>query len=339
MGGIKMLKKAMSMMLVAAVTMSLMAGCAAKAEETSAPASSEGAQAAEKMNIAVIVKGTEHPYWQTVKKGAEDAASEFDVDMYFTGAAGGEADINGQMNLVETAINQKVDGIVLAASDSKALVPVANKAADAGIPLVLIDSGLDTEKYISYATTNNEAAAYEVGKKLGELTDGKGTIAIVSFTPGAGSAISREKGFSDAIAELYPDMEIITTQYCDSDKAKAISITQDILTAHPDITAIYAANEPSVVGVGRGLKETGRDDVILVGFDSSDDIIPLLEEGLVRATAVQMPYQMGYIGVETIIKDVKAESYDRNVDTGATLVTPENMNDPESVAALYPLGK
>ena len=292
-----------------------------------------------KKKIAVIVKGTEHPYWQTVKKGAEAASEEFDVDMYFTGPAGGEADINGQVNLVETAINEKVDGIVLASCDENALVPITEKAADAGIPIVLIDSNTATDKYISYATTNNEQAAYEVGKKLGELTGGKGKVAIVSFTPGAGSAIAREGGFKKALEELYPDMEIVTTEYCDSDKVKALSITQNILTSTPDLTAIYATNEPSVVGVGRALKEKNNKDIIMVGFDSSDDIIPLLEEGYVKATAVQRPYQMGYLGFQAIADHYNGKAVEKNVDTGALIVTPENMETKESQEVLYPLGK
>ncbi len=327
----KLNKKTLALMLTATLSLgAIFTGCNRGGSDDS-----KGGNGGKK-KIAIVVKSTDSPYWQTVKKGAEDAAKKYDVEISFLGAPGGESDINGQVNIVENVINQKVDGLVLASSDQKALGPVADKVADAGIPIVLIDSATDTEKYIAYATTNNEDASYQIGKKLGELVGKKGKVAIVSFTPGAGSAIARESGFKKAIKELYPDMEVVTTQYCDSDKAKALSITQDILTSNPDLVGIYGANEQSLVGVARAVKEKGS-KVTVVGFDSSDDVIQLLKDGIIKATAVQMPYEMGYLGVENIIKNINGEKIEKNVDTGTTIVTPENMNDADSKKALYPL--
>lgn len=285
--------------------------------------------------ITVIVKTVESPYFQTVKKGAEAAAQKYGASIDFVGAPGGEADINGQVTLIENAISQKPVGVVLAASDSAAVAPAAQKLIDAKIPLALVDSACNVKDYLSYATTDNEEASYQVGKKLAEITGGKGKVAIVSFSPGAGSAIAREKGFNKAIAE-YPDMKVVQTVYCDSDKAKALILTQDIITANPDITAIYGANEQSLVGVARGVKETGS-KAIVVGFDSSDDVLPLLVDKTIKATAVQDPYSMGYMAVENIMKSINGESIKKSVDTGAVIVTPENMKEEKSHKVLYPL--
>lgn len=298
-------------------------------------ASNGGSSNGGNKKITVVVKTVESPYWQTVKKGAEEAAKKYGASIDFVGAPGGESDINGQVTLVENAVSQKPDGVVLAASDSKAVAPAAQKLIDAKIPLALIDSACDVKDYLSYATTDNEQASYQVGKKLGELTGGKGKVAIVSFSPGAGSAIAREKGFKKAISE-FSGMEIVQTVYCDSDKAKALTLTQDIITAHPDITAIYGANEQSLVGVARGVKETNS-KAIVVGFDSSDDVIPLLQDKTIKATAVQKPYTMGYDAVENIMKSLNGEKIEKNVDTGCVIVTPENFNDDESQKVLYPL--
>ncbi|MGV8981463.1 substrate-binding domain-containing protein [Clostridium sp.] len=318
----KLRKKKLSLILAAAMVMSFsLMGC------------SRGASTSKK--ITVIVKTVESPYWQTVKKGAEAAAKKESYTIDFVGAPGGESDVNGQVTLVENAISQKPAGVVLAASDAAAVAPAAKKIVDAKIPLALVDSDCNVEGYLSYATTDNEKASYDVGKKLAELTGGKGKVAIVSFSPGAGSAIAREKGFKKAIAE-FPGMSVVQTVYCDSDKAKALTLTQDIVTAHPDITAIYGANEQSLVGVARGLKETGS-KAIVVGFDSSDDVIPLLKDKTISATAVQKPYTMGYSAVENIIKSLKGEKIEKSVDTGASIITPENMNDAESQKVLYPL--
>lgn len=308
-------------------------GCGGNSASTSGPSGSGGDSGDKK--ITLIVKTVESPYFQTVKKGAEAAAKKYGASLDFVGAAGGEPDINGQVTLVENAVSQKPAGVVLAASDASAVAPAARKLIDAKIPLVLVDSACDVQGYLSYATTDNEAASYAVGKKLAELMGGKGKVAIVSFSPGAGSAVAREKGFNKAMAE-HPDIKVVQTVYCDSDKAKALTLTEDIITANPDITAIYGANEQSLVGVARGVKETGS-KAIVVGFDSSDDVLPLLQDGTIKATAVQDPYTMGYKAVENIMKSLKGEDIEKSVDTGAVIVTPENMNEAKSHKVLYPL--
>lgn len=327
------MRKWVSVLLAAFMVMVLLAGCG-KADSTK----TAGTQKDAKKKIAVIVKGTEHVYWQSVRVGAEAAAKEAGVEIYFTGAPGGEVDINGQVNLIENAITQKVAGIVLAASDAKALVPVSEKAIAAGIPVVVIDSGLETDKYASFLATDNVAASAAVGEALAKMLNGKGKVAVANFVAGSQTAIEREKGFRDALAK-YPGIQILPTQYYNSDKQKALSITQDLLTANPDLAAIYACNEPGTVGVGRALKEKNNKTVIEVGFDSSDDVIPLLKENYLKATAVQMPYNMGYQGVKTIADIIAGKAVEKKIDTGFTLVTSENMNSPESEKALYPTGK
>jgi len=310
----------------------LLVGCGKAADSTKA------ADTGTKKKIAVIVKGTEHVYWQSVKVGAEAAAKAGGIDMYFTGAPGGESDINGEVSLVENAINQKVAGIVLAASDAKALAPVTEKAIAAGIPVVIIDSGVDTDKYKSFLTTDNVAASAAVGESLAKMLNGKGKVAIANFVPGAQTAIEREKGFRDVMAK-YPGITVLPTQFYNSDKQKALSLTQDLMTANPDLAAIYACNEPGTVGVGRALKEKNNKTIIEVGFDSSDDVIPLIKEGFCKATAVQMPYNMGFKGVQAIVDILAGKTVEKKIDTGFTIVTTENMTSPESEKALYPTGK
>jgi len=291
-----------------------------------------------KKKIAIIVKGTENVFYQSVKAGADVAAKETGIEFYFTGSSAGETDINGQVSLVENAISQKVAGIILAASDAKALVPVTEKAIAAGIPVVVVDSGLQTDKYASFLATDNVAAAAAAGEEVAKRLNGKGKVAIVNFVAGAQGAIEREKGFKDALAK-YPDIKILPTQYYNNDKQKALSVTQDILTANPDLDAIFACNEPGTVGVGRALKEKNNKKVIEIGFDSSDDIVPLLKEGYLKGTIVQMPYNMGYLGVKAMADVLNGKEVSKNKDTGFTLVTTENMESPDSQKALYPLGK
>jgi ribose transport system substrate-binding protein len=330
------LKKVISIILAVFLVAILVVGCGKS--DTKATDAAKGAEGGAKKKIAVIVKGTEHVYWQSVKVGAEAAAKAGGIDMYFTGASGGESDINGEVNLVENAINQKVAGIVLAASDAKALVPVTEKAIAAGIPVVIIDSGLNTDKYKSFLTTDNIAASAAVGESLAKMLDGKGKVAIVNFIPGAQTAIEREKGFRDVMAK-YPGITVLPTQFYNSDKQKALSLTQDLMTANPDLAAVYACNEAGTVGAGRALKEKNNKTIIEVGFDASDDVIPLIKDGYCKAAVVQMPYNMGFKGVQAIVDILAGKTVEKNVDTGFTIVTPENMTSPESEKALYPTGK
>lgn len=323
------MKKVALSLVVAMVTSIGIMGCGSTA--SSGPGSTSG----DTKTIKLIVKVAESTYFQSVKAGADAAAAKYGCKVDYVGAPNGETDINGQVTLIENAINQKAAGVILAASDAKAIAPAAQKVIDAKIPLALVDSACDVKDYLSYATTDNEQASYEIGKKLGELTGGKGKVAIVSFVPGAGSAVAREKGFKKAMLE-FPGMEVVQTVYSDSDKTKALTVTQDILTAYPDITAIYGANEPSLVGLARAVKEKGS-KAIVVGFDSSDDILPLLEDNTIKATAVQKPYTMGYSAVENIMKSINGEKVEKSVDTGCVIVTPKNMKEEASHKVLFPL--
>jgi ribose transport system substrate-binding protein len=330
------LRKVLSIVLAVIMVSTLLFGCGKS--DTAKTTDSQNADTGSKKKIAIIVKGTENVFYQSVKAGADAAAKETGVEYYFTGSSAGETDINGQVSLVENAISQKVSGIIIAASDAKALVPVTEKAIAAGIPVIVIDSGLQTDKYTSFLTTDNVAAANAAGESLAKMLNGKGKVAIVNFVAGAQGAIEREKGFKDAMAK-YPGIEVLQTQYYNNDKQKALSLTQDILTANPDLDAIFACNEPGTVGVGRALKEKNNRKVIEIGFDSSDDIIPLIKDGYLKGTIVQMPYNMGYLGVKAMVDKLNGKEVVKNQDTGFTFVTPENMESPESQKALYPLGK
>jgi ribose transport system substrate-binding protein len=290
-------------------------------------------------HIAVIVKTTNSEYWATVDKGAEDAAKELGVQISYQGAAS-ETDIASQINFVENAINNKVDGIVLAASNPDSLAPYVDKAVAAGIPVVGIDSQVNSDKISSFIATNNEAAAAEAADKLAELIGKKGKVAIVNFTAGAGTAIAREKGFKDEIAKEYPDIKIVATQYCDADAAKALSITQDLITANPDLAGIFAANEPAANGVVRAIEQRNLSGKIkVVGFDSSDTEIASLQAGSLQAMIVQNPYKMGYLGIQTIVDIINGKSVPKQIDTGATVVTKDNLNNPDVQKLLYPMGK
>lgn len=307
-----------------------LAGCSSSKSGGSAASTKD-----EALDIALIVKSVDSEYWLATKAGAEKAAKDLGVNLSFKGAPT-EADIAGQVNIVENTINQNVEGIVLAASDAKALVEPAEKAIDKGIAVVTIDSGIESDKPQSFIATDNEKAAEEAASALAGMTGKKGDVGVVSFVPGVTTAILRESGFQKGIKQ-FPDMKIVTTQYSQSDQAKALSVTEDILTANPDIVGIFAANNKSALGAGQAIKQKGlQDQVSLVAFDADPELISQLKEGVIKALVVQNPYKMGYAGVENAVKAIKGEEVEKQIDSGVTVVTMENFKDPEVQELLYP---
>ncbi|MFJ7638412.1 ABC transporter substrate-binding protein [Peribacillus sp. NPDC097225] len=288
--------------------------------------------------IVVIAKSNNSEFWQTVNAGAEEAAKEENVNVTFQ-ARPDETDIAGQVSIVEDAINQGVDAIVLAPSDVDALIAVVDKADAAGIPVITIDSKLNSDTPKSHVATDNEAAAVLAAENLAKAIGEEGKVAIVSFVAGASTAVAREQGFISKIKE-YPNIEIINTFYSDADRNKAMTITQDILTSTPDIKGIFGTNEPSAVGVSLAVEQTGfQDKVTVVGFDSSEDEIYAINNGSMVGTVVQNPFNMGYSGVKQAVKVIKGEEVEKVIDTGVTYVNKENLESEEVQKLLNPLGK
>lgn len=306
-------------------------------QEPSTQGDSES-KATGKYKIVVIAKSNNSEFWQTVNSGAEDAAKEEGVNVTFQ-ARPEETDIAGQVSIVEDAINQKVDAIVLAPSDVDALVSVVEKADNAGIPVITIDSKLNSDIPKSHVATNNEVAAAIAAENLAKAIGEKGKVAIVSFVAGASTAVAREQGFLDKIKE-YPGIEIINTFYSDADRNKAMTITQDILTSTPDIKGIFGTNEPSAVGVSLAVEQAGvKDKVTVVGFDSAEDVIYAIQNGSMEGTVVQNPYNMGYQGVKQAVKVIKGEDVEKLIDTGVTYVNKDNLESDEVQKLLNPQGK
>jgi len=288
--------------------------------------------------IAVIVKTTNSTFWQNVNKGAEGAMKEVKGHtMTFSGPAA-ESAIADEANLVENAVNRKVDGIVLAASDPDALVPAIKKAWEAKIPVVLIDSQVsDAGKayYQSFLATDNKAAGELCAKAMIAKVGTTGKIAVMSYVAGAGSEIGRVGGFKDYIA-AHSKLQIVGPFYSQSQMATALNQTTDVLASNADLKGIFGANEPTAVGMGRALVQSGKaGKVVAFGFDGNEDLQKFVKDGTLEATAVQGSYQMGYLGVKTIVDILNGKQVPKFLDTGVVLVTKSNIDKPEAKNVLY----
>jgi ribose transport system substrate-binding protein len=298
------------------------------------------AWAEEPKEIAVIVKEATSSFWQNVAKGAADAEKELvaqgeNIKVTFIGPEA-ETKIEQQVNLVENAINRNVMAIVLAPSDPDALVPVVMKAKEAGIPVVIIDSLLNSkEGYVSFLATDNRAAGILCANELMKRAGTKGKVAVMSYVPGVGSEIGRVGGFIDTIKEK-TEMEIIGPFYSQSDMVTALNQTIDVLSANPDITAIFGANEPTAIGMGRAIEQLGLvGKIVAIGFDGNKDLQEMVRKGTLQGIAVQNPYRMGYEGVKIAFAAAKGEKVPEYIDTGIVFVTKDNIDSEEAKQVLY----
>jgi ribose transport system substrate-binding protein len=289
--------------------------------------------------IAVIVKTVNSTFWQNVQKGADAAMKEVGSGntLTFQGPAS-ESAIADQVNMVENAVNRGVSAIVLAPSDPDALVPAVKKAWEARIPVIVIDSmlGKSAEQYYqSFLSTDNRKAGEFAAKALIAKSGTEGKIAVMSYVAGAGSEIGRVGGFTDYI-KTHSKLQIVGPFYSQSQMATALNQTTDVLAAHPDLKGIFGANEPTAIGMARAITQAGKSGKLAaVGFDGNQDLQEFVKDGTLSAIVVQGSFQMGDLGVKTVAKFLKKEKVDKSVDTGAVLVTKENIDQPEAKNVLY----
>jgi len=306
-----------------------LAGCGGGTEEA---ASSGDA----KYTIAVLPKGVGHQFWLTVRSGADAAGKELGANIVWNGPDK-ETEIAKQINIVQDMISRKVDAIVMAACDENALIDVLNQAMDAGIPVVTIDSGVKSDRPLSFIATDNVNAARMAADALAGLIGEKGEVGVIPIVPGAATSEMREQGFKEG-AKKYPGMEIVSVLHCESDAAKAMSVTEDMMTAHPNMVGIFAESEPGAVGAAQAIEAAGKaGQVKIVGFDASEEEIAALKRGTIQALVVQNPFNMGYLGVKAAIDAIEGRPVEKRIDTGVTIITKDNLDTPEVQKLLNPL--
>jgi ribose transport system substrate-binding protein len=280
------------------------------------------------IQVALITMDSVDEHWIKLRTGAEDKAKELgNVTVTFSAPQVGKVDAAAQLQLVEDAITRKVDILMLAPLHADALVPGIEKAKAAGIKVILVDSGANTEQYDTFLFTDNGAAARLAADELAKVVGEKGKVAIINAQAGAGTTMTRENAFKDQIAKKHPGITVVGTQYSDGDATRALNIATDFITANPDLAGIYACNEGSTTGAGNGIDQAGKAGTVkFVGFDWSANTKALIERGVLNATIVQNPYQMGYQGVQAGVDLLAGKTVQRRIDTGVIVATKTNVN-------------
>ncbi|MEX2301185.1 MAG: substrate-binding domain-containing protein [Bryobacterales bacterium] len=286
--------------------------------------------------IGVVPKGTNHIFWQTVHAGALKAGEEFDLEILWN-APQLEIDSSRQISIVENLITRQVDGIVLAPVDEEALVTIVERAADSGIPVSIFDSGIKTDKIISYVATDNYAAGAMAARRMAEILGGAGKVGIIGFMPGSASTMQREAGFMETIGKEYAEIELLGVRFPMADRAKALAEAENLMTAHPDLAGLFADNESSTDGTVRAVKQRGAvGKVKIVGFDASAELVSELKDGAIDSIVVQDPFKMGYESTKNVALHLRGEKPERQMDSGAYLIDAENIDTPEMQAIVFP---
>jgi ribose transport system substrate-binding protein len=285
--------------------------------------------------IGMVPKGTAHVFWQSVHAGAVKAARENDVEVRWNGPAS-ETDINQEVKIIDSMIASHLDAIALAPIDKTALVSVVDRATDAKIPVIIFDSPVDTQKFVSQVATDNYSGGEIAAKRMGEILNGKGKVAILAVQVGAASTMAREKGFEDYVQKNLPGIQILDKRYGEADFAISLRAAENILTAHPDLDAMFASNESSAVGAARALKQRTGTKVKLVGFDAGATLEAALRDGIIDSLVVQNPFKMGYESVIAAVKAMKGEAVEKINNMPPRLVVKADLEDPAVKEQLNP---
>jgi ribose transport system substrate-binding protein len=309
--------------------------------KTEAPAPTKGSPDQSKpIEIAVIPKGTTHEFWKAVHAGAIKASRELGVKVHWKGPLK-EDDLKGQIELVQTFTAQRVSAIALAPVNDSALYTAVKSAAASDVDVVIFDSGLKGDAHKSFVATDNFAAGRLAGEAMARTLGGKGNVMVLRYQEGSDSTRKREDGFIEAV-RAHPDIVVKSdNQYGGATTESALSASESLLlslgAANGGIDGIFCPNESTTFGMMLALEKAGLAGKLqFIGFDASDKLTAALERGAISGLVLQDPFNMGYQGVTTGVKVLRGESVATRIDTGSTLVTKENMTEPDKKRLLRP---
>jgi ribose transport system substrate-binding protein len=298
--------------------------------------------------IAVIPKGTTHEFWKSINAGAEKAALELNeqlkpqgitVKIIWKGPLR-EDDRDQQISVVQNFIGRKVNGIVLAPLDKKALVGAVEEAVAAKIPVVVVDSGLESKAQSSFVATDNTEGGRIAARNLGRVLGGKGNVILLRYQVGSASTEERETGFLEVMKKDFPGIKLISTdQHAGATRDSAKRVSENLLSRYgKEVNGIFASNESAASGMLLALRDAGLagGKVKFVAFDAGETLNAGLKAGDLVGFVVQNPMAMGYLGVKTVVAAIRGEKVAATIDTGVGFVTKDNMNEPAIAELMNP---
>jgi ribose transport system substrate-binding protein len=297
-----------------------------------------------RLTIAVIPKGTTHEFWKSIHAGAVQAAAELSaasgdsVSIIWKGPIR-EDDREQQVQVVEGFTSQGVQGMVLAPLDSRALVRPVEEARVAGVPTVIIDSGLESDSIVSFVATDNRTGGRLAADRLGERLGGRGRVLLLRYQEGSASTHERETGFVEELAARFPGVELVSSdQYAGPTRETAKRASENLLNRFgAQLQGIFTPNESSTIGMLLALQDIGRAGrIVHVGFDASQVLVDAMRARQLDALVLQHPMRMGYLGVRTMVEHLQGKPVQRLVDTGVMLLSADNLETDSARALLNP---
>ena len=289
-----------------------------------------------RMSLVYIpkVEDSTNDFWKALILGTKMAAKEYNADIEIKAPAE-ENDIERQNELLKEAISEEPDAILFSPSSFTESNDLLKEAKEKGIRISFIDSYTEEKVQDLTVATDNLEAGEKLGKFAATLLGPDDQIAIVAHVKGVSTAVEREEGFRKGLGDLAKN--IVEVVYCDSQYEKSRKLTQELMEKYPNLKMVAGMNEYSSVGAARAVKAAGaKDRIQVVGVDSSQEAVQLMENGVFKGLVVQKAFKMGYMGVKETILMLRGKSYEKDINSGCELVTPDNMYDSEIEKLLFP---
>lgn len=302
------------------------------------------AQAQDDINITLVPGLTTDAFYITMNRGAQAAAEALGITVDFQGAE--EFDPVLQTPVLDAVIARQPDAILIAPTDSTQMIEPLRRASEAGIPVITVDTFIDDGKYqdgagdgdfpLSYIASDNVGGGRMAARFMAEQIGGEGKVYVSNVRPGISTTDQREEGFKAEMAENFPNVEVLDTQYNENDASLAASQFQAVLARNPDITGVFGANLFSALGAGNGVEGAGKtDDVTVIAFDAPRSIVDNISTGLVDAAIAQHPAEIGYFGVMAAYAHLTGQSIPTAIGTGFTVINADNVDDGDIAKFIY----
>lgn len=289
-------------------------------------ASSIGVMAQDKLEVGFIVKTMANPYFTRMLEGAQQAAEDYDVNLNWVSAEK-HTDISGQLNIVEDMIEKDVDILVINPAGPKAIVPAIDKANQKGIPVIVVDTTAEGGEIESFIGVDNYSAAVQIAEFSAEYLNGSGQVAILEGVRGHSTAEDRIDGYNDVL-DKYPDIEVVASQTANYDRTQGMRVTENLITAHPDLDFIIASNDEMAMGAMRAIQGARKEgEIEVVGFDAIDDALEAIKEGKLLATVENVPDRQGYVSVEKAVEFMQGKEIKDEIIIDCIVVTDENVDE------------
>jgi ribose transport system substrate-binding protein len=316
------MKKFSFLAIIVLLTSMILAACNSSDEKTSGD-NANGGDNEGKPKVTVVLKTLSSQYWKFVEAGAKQAFEDFGVDGTVLGPSS-EDKVIEQVNMMEDTLSQGPDAFVVAPTQPPTAVPVLEKFKEQGIPVLLVDTDVDWDDKTTYIGTENYIAGQKAGELLASMLNKGDKVALIAGALGNPATDNRIKGAKEYLEEN--GFEIVAEQPADSDRAKGMSVMENILQTNPDVKGVFAANDEMALGALKAVQDAGL-DIKVIGTDGTVEAVESIIAGGLAGTVAQMPYDMGYLGVENAVKAIKGEVVEKRIDSGVDIITAENAEE------------